>query len=129
MSPVRDVANGPSLEVFVPGALWLREYSVRLGGARFNARMTVIKLPGGDLLIHSPCAFDGSLAADVAALGRVVAIIAPGNLHRLHVRSCQRAFPDAAIYICPGVEKRAKGLAFELVLGDEIPSTVALALA
>lgn len=110
-----------SLEVFVPGALWLREYLVSLAGARFNARMTVIKLRGGQVVIHSPCAFDESITAEVAALGRVAAIIAPGNLHWLHVRSCQRAFPDAVTYICPGVEKRAKDLRFESVLGDEAP--------
>ncbi|HEX4405214.1 MAG TPA: DUF4336 domain-containing protein [Polyangia bacterium] len=109
----------PSLEVFVPGALWLREYFVRLGGARFNARMTIIKLRSGEVLIHSPCAFDASLTAEVAALGRVAAIIAPGNFHWLNVRSCQQAFPDAVTYVCPGVEKRAKGLAFDFVLGDE----------
>jgi hypothetical protein len=112
---------GAGLEVFVPDALWLRAYSVRAGGARFNARMTVIKLRSGQILVHSPCAFDESLAAEVAALGRVAAIIAPGNLHWLHVRSCQRAFPDALTYVCPGVEKRARGLAFDFVLGDEPP--------
>ncbi|HEX6839144.1 MAG TPA: DUF4336 domain-containing protein [Polyangia bacterium] len=111
----------PSLEVFVPDALWLREYPVRLGGVRFNARMTVIKLRSGEIVVHSPCAFDDSLAAEVAALGRVAAIIAPGSLHWLHVRSCQQAFPDAATYVCPGVEERAKGLRFDFVLGDEAP--------
>jgi hypothetical protein len=111
----------PALEVLVPDALWLREYGVQLGGARFNARMTVIKVRSGELLVHSPCGFDDSLGAEVAALGRVVAIIAPGNLHWLHVRSWQRAFPDAMTYVCIGVEKRAKGLAFDFVLGDEAP--------
>ncbi len=110
-----------SLEVFVPETLWLREYSVGLGGARFNARMTVIKLRSGGTLVHSPCRFDNALAAEVAALDRVAAIIAPGNLHWLHVRSCQQVFPDAVTYICPGVEKRAKGLSFDFVLGDEAP--------
>jgi hypothetical protein len=111
----------PSLEVFVPDALWVRAYGVRLGGARFNARMTVIKLRSGEILVHSPCAFDDALAAEVAALGPVAAIIAPGNLHWLHVRSCQRAFPEAVTYVCAGVEKRAEGLAFDFVLGDEAP--------
>lgn len=111
----------PSLEVFVPGALWLREYPVGLAGARFHARMTVIKLRSGELLVHSPCAFDDALAAEVASLGRVAAIIAPGNLHWLHVGSCQRAFPDALTYVCPGVEERAKGLRFDFVLGDDAP--------
>lgn len=95
---------------------------MRLGGARFNARMTVIRLRNGELLVHSPCAFDDSLTAEVAALGRVAAIIAPGNFHSLHVRSCQQAFPDAVTYVCPGVEKRAKALSFDVVLGDEAPA-------
>jgi hypothetical protein len=111
----------PSLEAFVPGAIWLREYAVRLGGARFNARMTVIKLQSGEILVHSPCAFDDSLTAELTGLGRVAAIIAPGNLHWLHVRSCQQAFPEAVTYLCPGVQKRAKGLAFEFVLGNDAP--------
>ncbi len=110
-----------SLEVFVPDALWLGGYAVSLGGARINARMTVIKLRSGEILIHSPCAFDDALTAEVAALGPVAAIIAPGNFHWLHVRSCQQAFPHAVTYVCPGVEKRAKGLAFDEVLGDVAP--------
>jgi len=113
---------GPLLGVFVPNEVWLREYSVRVGGARFNARMTVMRLRGGEVLVHSPCAFDDALKAEVAALGRVAAIIAPGNLHWLHVRSCQRAFPEAATYVCPGVDKRAKGLTFDFVLEEASPS-------
>lgn len=110
------------LETFVPDTLWLASYSVSLGGARVNARMTVIKLRSGELLLHSPCAFDDALTAEVAALGRVVAIVAPGNFHWLHVKSCQAAFPDAVTYACPGVEKRAKGVTFDEVLGDEAPA-------
>ncbi|MFC5526242.1 DUF4336 domain-containing protein [Rhodanobacter ginsengisoli] len=111
-----------SLEVFVPGALWLRAYAVSLGGARINARMTVIKLRSGEILIHSPCPFDEALTAEVAALGPVAAIIAPGNFHWLHVRSCQQVFPQAVTCICPGVEQRAKELTFDEVLGDEAPA-------
>jgi len=115
------MSENASLEVFVPGRLWLAQYFVRLGGARVNARMTVIKLGSGELLIHSPCPFGPALTAAVTALGKVAAILAPGNFHWLHVASCQRAFPDAVTYICPGVERRAQGLAFDFVLGDEAP--------
>jgi len=58
-----------SLEVFIPDALWLVGYIVSLGGARVNARMTIIKLHSGALVIHSPCAFDAALTAEVAASG------------------------------------------------------------
>lgn len=114
---------GSSLEVFAPDAIWLADYFVSLGGARVNARMTIIRLRCGEVLVHSPCAFDDELTAQVAALGPVAAIIAPGNFHWLHVRSCQDAFPDATTYICPGVETRAKGIHFDAVLGDDAPAT------
>ena len=92
------------LEVFVPDALWLHEYPIRLGN--------------GKLVLHSPCAFDDALAAEVSALGPVAAIVAPSNVHWLHVRSCQQAFPGVPTYVCPGVEQRAKDLAFDAVLDD-----------
>jgi hypothetical protein len=110
-----------SLEVFVPGSLWLASYFVSLGGARINARMTVIRLQNGEIVVHSPCAFDEALTEEVSALGHVTAIIAPGNFHWLHVKSCQKAFPDAVTYACPGVDKRAKGVTFDEVLGDDAP--------
>jgi hypothetical protein len=109
--------------VLVPDALWLRGYVVSVGGARVNARMTVVRLRSGEILIHSPCAFDEALKAEVAALGRVAAIIAPGNFHWLHVQSCQQAFRDAVTYVCPGVEKRSRGrVTFDEVLGDDAPA-------
>lgn len=111
-----------SLEELVPGAIWLREYAVRLGGARFNSRMAIVRLRGDRIVLHSPCAFDEALAAEVSALGSVAAIVAPGNFHSLHVGSCQRAFPGAATWICPGTEQRAKNLRFDHVLGDEAPA-------
>jgi len=111
-----------ALDELIPGAVWLHEYGVRLGGARFHARMTVIRLRSGEVVIHSPCAFDASLAAEVSALGRVAAIVAPGNFHSLHVPSCQQAFPGALTFICPGTEKRAKALRYDEVLGDAAPA-------
>src|SRR3569623_519763 len=121
MKPSSQPSWQPSLQFFVPGATWLREYLVRLAGVRFNARMTVLRLGSGALLVHSPCAFDDALTEEVRALGQVAAILAPGNLHWLHVRSCQRAFPAARTFVCPGVEARAKGRAIDGVLGDEAP--------
>jgi hypothetical protein len=85
--------------------------------------MTVLKLRNGQILIHSPCSFDEALKQEVAALGQVAAIIAPGNFHWLHVRSCQQAFPTALTYICPGVETRSKGkVAFDYILTDAAPA-------
>jgi len=106
------------LTEYVPGRIWLKEYPVRFGGMDFSARMTVVRLDSGRLLIHSPCDIDAGLKAGIEALGPVAFIIAPGTFHHLHVGSCQRAFPAATTHICPGIEKKQPGLAFDRLLGD-----------
>jgi hypothetical protein len=114
-------ASRRPLTEFVPGVIWLREYPIRYMGTRVNARMTVIRLASGSVIIHSPCRFDDALAHAVGEIGSVEAIIAPGNFHHLHVPSCQSAFPGARTYACPGVEKRAPKLRFDELLTDEAP--------
>lgn len=106
------------LTEYVPGRIWLKEYPVRFGWMDFNARMTIVRLDDGRLLVHSPCDVDAGLKDAIEALGPVAFIIAPGTLHHLHVGSCRRAFPDAATHICPGIEKKQPGLAFDRQLGD-----------
>jgi hypothetical protein len=106
------------LTEFVPGRIWLREYPVRYAGTRFRARMTVLRLSGGELFIHSPCALDDSLRADLAGLGPVAHIVAPGTYHYFHVESFQRAFPRAETHICPGIERKRPEIHFDWILGD-----------
>jgi hypothetical protein len=46
------------LEEYIPGAIWLCRYPVDYLGTQFDARMTVIRLRDGKLMLHSPCAID-----------------------------------------------------------------------
>lgn len=110
------------LEEFVSGQIWLEEYPIRYAGTRFNARMTLIRLADGGVIVHSPCQFDDELTHEVAELGTVKAIIAPGDYHYFYASSAQRAFPDARTFICPGVEKKVPGLEFDEVLDDSAPA-------
>ena len=98
-------------------------YPIRYAGCKFNSRMTVIRLSiTGDLLIHSPCEIDDKMKSEIEKLGTNVAyIVAPGNYHHLHVPSCQKAFPNAKTYICPGVEEKCTNLKYDEVLEDHKP--------
>jgi len=109
------------LTPYVAGQIWLCEYPVRLAGTRFGARMTVIRLDSGQLMLHSPCCITGAIAEEISALGQVAHIVAPGNFHHLYTASAQAAFPGAKIWICPGTEKRDTSLKYDGVLGDEAP--------
>ena len=50
MTPLREL---------VPGLLWVTERPVRLAGAQFLTRMTVLRLDAG-LCLHSPVEVDAS---------------------------------------------------------------------
>lgn len=94
---------------------------MRLAGTKFEARMTVIRLASGQLMLHSPCDITAAIAKEISALGPVAHIMAPGNFHHMFVDTAQGAFPAARTWICPGVEKRQQGLKFDGRLGDTAP--------
>jgi len=118
----RTGGNGRRLKVFSENQIWTCDYPVQLAICRFNARMSVIRLANGQLILHSPCEIDAAMAAALSKLGPVGYIVAPGSLHHLHVANAQRHYPDAMTYICPGVERRAPGLRFDGMLGLRSPA-------
>lgn len=107
---------------YVAGQIWLCPYPVRLAGTRFEARMTVIRLASGQLMLHSPCNITAVIAEEISALGPVAHIVAPGNFHHLYAATAQRAFPTAKLWVCPGVERKNPSLRFDGQLGDVAPA-------
>jgi hypothetical protein len=74
--------------------------------------MTIIRLPGGGLWLHSPVACAPDLVCAVKALGPVAAIVAPNAFHYAHLADWVRAFPDAAVYGVAGLAAKVPGIAF-----------------
>jgi hypothetical protein len=83
-------------------------------------RMTIIRLPSGDLWVHSPVACTPDLVAAVEALGAVTAIVAPNSFHYVHLADWTRAFPQAALFGVEGLAAKVPGIAFA-VLDDQPP--------
>ena len=109
------------LEPYIEDRIWIKEYPINYSGAKFYSRMTVIRLSDEKLLIHSPCHIDSETKSEIDALGQTAHIVAPGNFHYLHVPSCQEAYPDAAVYLCPGIELKMPEIEFDWFLGDKAP--------
>lgn len=107
------------LTEYIPGHIWLKNYPIRFAGCRFNARMCVIRLSDGRLLIHSPCPIDGITKAEVEALGSVAVIVGPGSYHHFNIRSAHEAFPEAEIRLCPGIETKDPTLPDAKIISDE----------
>jgi len=100
------------------GFIWLKEYPIKYAGTRFNARMTLIRLKNGNLLIHSPCEIDEETRCEINKLGKVECILAPGYYHYFYVGSAQQAFPEAETFLCPGIETKVPDIKFDWILGD-----------
>jgi hypothetical protein len=102
--------------------LWVAERPQSFYGLPVGTRMTVIRLSGGRLLLHSPVALDPGLRRALDALGRVCFAVAPNRVHHLYAGAVAEAYPDARLWVAPGLAKKRPDLAFEAVLGDEAPA-------
>lgn len=74
----------------------------------FSTRMTIVRLPGDRLWVHSPTELGDDLRAAVDALGTVAFLVAPNRLHWIHLGAWQAAFPDAATHAAPKVADKAQ---------------------
>jgi hypothetical protein len=92
-----------------------------MGVLEVGARMTVLGLEDGGLLLHSPVPLEDGDRAAIRALGPVRAIVAPNLWHHLFVGPAAEAFPDAERWAAPGLPRRRKDLAFHGALGPAHP--------
>ena len=101
----------PPLDVLKPVAegLWIVDSGpLRMLGMKLPVRMTVIRLAGGDLLLHSPTRFDEGLRQAMQRLGRIRHLVAPNSAHWRHVGDWQRRCPDAVTWAAPGLRERGQ---------------------
>jgi hypothetical protein len=102
--------------------LWVAERPQRFYGLPVGTRMTVIRLPGGRLLLHSPVALDAGLRAQLDGLGQVRYAVAPNRVHHLYAGDVATVYPGTRLWVGPGLERKRPDLAFEALLGDEPPA-------
>lgn len=98
--------------------VWTDTRRAAFFGVECGSRMTVVRLSGGGLFVHSPVALDDETMRRVDALGEVRAIVAPSLFHHLHVRAWMDAYPRALFACCPGLEWKRPDLPFSTVLAD-----------
>lgn len=101
--------------------IWVVERSQTFYGLPVGTRMTVMRLRGGRLLLHSPVSLDAKLRAELDAIGRVSYAVAPNRVHHLYAGDVAKAYPDARLWIAPGLERKRPDLAFVAILGDDSP--------
>jgi hypothetical protein len=101
--------------------LWVAERPQTFYGLPVGTRMSVIRLSGARLLLHSPVVLDGPLRAALDAIGQVRYAVAPNRVHHLYAGEVARIYPGTRLWVAPGLERKRPDLSFAAVLGDEAP--------
>jgi hypothetical protein len=88
-------------------------------------RMTVVRLAGGDLWLHSPTRFTAGLKSKLERQGRIAHLVAPDIAHWTFLQDWQRHCPDALTWAAPGLRDRAQvrksGVRLDRDLGEAAP--------
>jgi hypothetical protein len=99
--------------------LWVADFpSHTYLGLHLGSRMTVVRLLGGGLLLHSPVDIDAALKAEIEALGTVTHVVAPSLFHHMYAGHALAAFPDAELHGPEPLHRKRKDLRFHHVLSE-----------
>lgn len=86
--------------------IWQVRQALVVNGVPAHTRMTVVRLTSGQLWVHSPVALNPELTAQLQQLGPVAAVVAPNCAHHLFAGAFMRAFPNATLYLAPGLASK-----------------------
>jgi len=78
--------------------IWIVEKEFRFAGTDFGNRMTIMRLPSGKLVLHSPIAISDKIIEELNAIGEVAFIVTPNNFHGLFVEEWCSTYPSAKYY-------------------------------
>jgi len=103
--------------------VWVVDSAVDPG---IPVRMTVIRLEGGDLVLHSPTRHRAGLQRALEAIGPIRHLVAPNIAHWMFAKDWQDAVPGATTYGAPGLAQRGQvrrsGLRIDQVLSSRAPA-------
>ncbi|MFM0418777.1 DUF4336 domain-containing protein [Paraburkholderia aromaticivorans] len=74
----------------------------------FPTRMTIVRLAGSRLFIHSPTRLISELKAEIESIGEPRWIVGPNRLHYWSIPEWRAAFPEAFVFLAPGIREQAK---------------------
>ncbi|MCY1056716.1 DUF4336 domain-containing protein [Nannocystis sp. SCPEA4] len=95
--------------------LWTATQPLSIFGMQIGARMTVVKLGSGGLLVHAPISLTPELRAAIDALGPVQAAVAPNAMHHMFLGPFLAAYPQARGYAAPGAIAKHPELQLEAI--------------
>jgi hypothetical protein len=92
------------------------------GGISLPTRSTVVRLPSGELFVHSPVHLDEETQVALESLGQVQYLVAPNSFHYLYAGGHLGRFPSAQLFLAPGLPERCPELPPATLLGRDAPT-------
>lgn len=90
--------------------VWMVPRAFSAFGLQVGARMIVLRLGDGSLLLYSPVEVSDDDVAAIGELGQVSTILAPNRFHHLFFGPVAARFPGATRWACPGLPNKRKDL-------------------
>lgn len=119
MSGGRASGDGASPLHGLGEGLWVAQAPLRVLGVDAGRRMSVVLLPGGGLLVHSPAPLTTRLRAALDARGDVRFVVPASHLHgHLFMEQYVAAYPRAQLLAAPGLRRKRRDLRFAADLGE-----------
>lgn len=85
----------PKLLENIAEGMFTFKYPITEAGLRYMSTMTIIKLNGGGLWVHSPAEPKEELIEEMHSLGSVRFLVTPNNIHTNWSVQTKKFFPDA----------------------------------
>lgn len=101
--------------------IWFAEAPLRFFGIPYRARMAVVRLADGSLLLYSPIHICHVLRSELNSLGAVKHIVSPNKLHHVFLGAAVTTYPDAKLYVPPGLVEKCPEFSRGIPLTDEAP--------
>jgi hypothetical protein len=102
--------------------LWSVAAAHRFFGLWLGTRMTVIRLPGGALWLHSVVAIDDILGDEIQELGPVRHIVLPNLYHHVYASDAIQRWPAARVHAPAAMRRKRPELRIDSEL-SETPDT------
>jgi hypothetical protein len=94
-----DLLSKTRIEAFCPN-VWTQWIPYRFCGLSIGTRMTVVRLPDGNLWIHTPLKMERKRVDELSALGQIKYLICPNRLHDLYPNDLE-VLPDIEGFASP----------------------------
>lgn len=104
----------------VADGIWCAASHQKFLAFHIGTRMTVVRLSGGGLLLHSPVPITPALRAAVDALGTVRHIVCPNLFHHLYAGEAVTAWPQALLHGPEKLQHKRKDLKFGATLTETL---------